>query len=849
MYLVLVVFCLLLAAMARDIASTSARILNLLQRQESRLKHRTRDSDAGYNASVDKLRRKEYPATKGSIYLDHAGTTLPAKSLMNAFARDMTSALYGNPHSASEPSQRSTHRVDDARARLLQFFRADPEEFDLVFVPNATAGIKLVAEGIRALPDGYLYAYHEACHTSIVGVREEAKQSVCLDDGAIQSWIDGKSPFDQTASATLFSYTAQSHMNGRRYPMEWSRVLKDKNRDEAGPLYTLLDASSYAATSQLDLSHPSFTADFVVLSLYKIFGFPNLGALIVRRSAEPLFDNRKYFGGGTVDMVICRDEQWHASKARSLHDRLEDGTLPFHSIIAAGIAMDVHQKLFGSMTEVGRHTSFLAARLHNGLRQLRHGNGKPVCFLYTAAATDAAPLGTGPLVSFNVLNSAGAWVSLGEFEKLAALKNVFIRTGSLCSPGGTAAAVGLTPWELKRLYASGYRCGADNDVITGKPTGVIRASLGAMSTVADIDGFLRFMEEFFVEPLLEASPSGIKVAKTGQTDSQLSVESITVFPIKSCAGFVVPKGMSWEVRPEGLAWDREWCLIHKTSGQALSQKRYPQMAHLHPEVDLDSGVLRVRYTGGSQKPSLAEITVPLSQDIRPNDERFREKYSQVCGDEVSALMYCCEQVNDFFTEALDVPCVLARFPAGGSARSGRTMKANMRQPSGKQASKAKSPPTPPESDNDMQEERKLLLSNESPILMVHKASVDALNRDVVKRGGQAVSEKVFRANIIVGSKGTDKGQAPYAEENWSRISIDSQNFELLGPCQRCQMVCVNPRTGEKGQEPYVTLAKTRRSRGKVFFGMHMRHRTPRDKKTREEQYPTIQVGQTVTVDT
>jgi hypothetical protein len=65
MYLVLVVFCLLLADMARDIASTSARILNLLQRQESRLKHRTRDSDAGYNASVDKLRRKEYPATKG----------------------------------------------------------------------------------------------------------------------------------------------------------------------------------------------------------------------------------------------------------------------------------------------------------------------------------------------------------------------------------------------------------------------------------------------------------------------------------------------------------------------------------------------------------------------------------------------------------------------------------------------------------------------------------------------------------------------------------------------------------------------------------------------------------------
>lgn len=37
------------------------------------------------------------------------------------------------------------------------------------------------------------------------------------------------------------------------------------------------------------------------------------------------------------------------------------------------------------------------------------------------------------------------------------------------------------------------------------------------------------------------------------------------------------------------------------------------------------------------------------------------------------------------------------------------------------------------------------------------------------------------------------------------------------------MVCIDQETGEKskGGEPFVTLSKTRRFEGKVFFGVHM----------------------------
>ncbi|OAA64822.1 molybdenum cofactor sulfurase [Cordyceps fumosorosea ARSEF 2679] len=258
---------------------------------------------SGYNGAIEQLRGAEFPMLNDSIYLDHAGATVPPKALMDEFAAELTSVLYGNPHSGSLPSQLSTDRVDDVRLRLLEFFNADPDAYDLIFVANATAGVKLVLEGLRNVPGGFNYAYHQACHTSIVGVREEAKRSVCVSDEQVHRWIQGRSPIsdDDGSSTTLFAYTAQSHMDGRRYPISWARDIKASHR-----IFTLLDAASFAATSQLNMSHPDFSADFVVLSLYKIFGFPDLGVLLVRRSAEHLFDQRKYFGGGTVDMKTAR---------------------------------------------------------------------------------------------------------------------------------------------------------------------------------------------------------------------------------------------------------------------------------------------------------------------------------------------------------------------------------------------------------------------------------------------------------------------------------------------------------------------------------------------------------------
>lgn len=764
------------------------------------------------------------------------------------------SNLYGNPHSASPSSQLSTNRIEDIRLKALSFFSANAEDFDIVFVANATAGIKLVGEAFRELKDGFNYGYHRDAHTSLIGLREIAEDSRCLEDGDVERWLSGLESLVKTKnsrSANLFAYPAQSNMDGRRLPLSWLDCIKMlKSRDQERT-YSLLDASALVSTAPLDLSCTSSAPDFTVLSFYKIFGFPDLGALIIKKDSGSIFQKRKYFGGGTVDMVLCGKEQWHEPKTQSLHDSLEDGTLPFHNIMALDAAIEVHRKMYGSMEQISRHANCLAQRLYNGLRDLRHANSERVCVIYSKGFDSESVAKTqGPVVTFNLRNSYGAWVSNTEFEKLASVRKFHVRSGGLCNPGGVAACLNLEPWEMKKNFSAGFKCGAETDIYAGKITGVIRASVGAMSTTSDVDKFVSFVREFYAE---KSVPVAVSTEPVSMASDHLLVESITIYPIKSCGGLTIPPGVDWEVRPEGLAWDREWCLVHQGTGQALSQKRHPQMALVRPTLDLNKGLLRIQFHGSQPFEQIEELAVPLSSNPalyqRADDERSLS--SRVCGDSILARTYATPEINSFFSSILGVPCVLARFPAGGSGFSTRHSKAHMQKhqlpthPSVKLPGSYPSPPTPPDSDGEVPK-RPILLSNESPILAINKASLDSLNHEISRRGGKPASASVFRANILL-APSKPRAQSPYSEDHWETLRIGSQQFQMLGSCRRCHMICVDQETAEKNEEPFVTLAKTRRFESKIFFGSHMCH-IPRADSSRDNQFPTIRVGDIVTTE-
>lgn len=59
------------------------------------------------------------------------------------------------------------------------------------------------------------------------------------------------------------------------------------------------------------------------------------------------------------------------------------------------------------------------------------------------------------------------------------------------------------------------------------------------------------------------------------------------------------------------------------------------------------------------------------------------------------------------------------------------------------------------------------------------------------------------------------------------------------------MVCIDQDTGEKDEEPFVTLAKTRRIGGRILFGQHATHLSSAAART--SQPPTVRVGDTMQI--
>ena len=156
---------------------------------------------------------------------------LYAKTLVERFSKDLTSNIYGNPHSGSNPAALSATCVDRIRERALRFFNASPKDFDLIFVANATAAVKLVADAFQDAssdprsPDGspgFWYGWHRDAHSSIVGLREVTNgfHHCFHSDDDVQRWInDGCSGHEGFLG--LFAFPGQSNMTGRRLPLTW----------------------------------------------------------------------------------------------------------------------------------------------------------------------------------------------------------------------------------------------------------------------------------------------------------------------------------------------------------------------------------------------------------------------------------------------------------------------------------------------------------------------------------------------------------------------------------------------------------------------------------------------------
>ncbi|OAQ28692.1 PLP-dependent transferase [Linnemannia elongata AG-77] len=888
---------------------------------------------AGYNPAVETIRKVQYPQLKDAVYLDHAGATLPSQHHLQQFTTNLTNNLYANPHSKSPSSQATSARVDSARQKVLEHFKASIHgEWDVIFTANATAGIKLVGDafpwtrrsassnGTRA---SKLTILREA-HTSLVGLRgiahdddrgefdvetiqqrqleqlletpikkdDETQLKHRREHASIQTTVHPSPPPSPNASMqhlvmnnndsdsdttdggepiyNLFAYPAQCNFGGRRFPLTWPAQIKDRLDTPTQKNLVLLDAASYVMTAELDLSNHASSPDFIVVSFYKMFGFPTgLGAVIVKTElADKL--RKSYFGGGTVS-AIASDESWQVYRT-SLHGRFEDGTLNFLDIVALDLAFDTVREIYGSYSTISPHVTALHRLLYQSMKSIKHYNGAPLCDMYVEGIDSGSePVGNpethGPILNFNLRRSNGQWIGYGDVERLASMKDIHVRTGGFCNPGSMQRWLDLTAEEVKKNLEAGHVCWDDTDILNGKPTGSIRVSLGAMSTVDDVVSFITFLEEYFIDtsdpdavtPTVDLIGETKELEATSEdhpdfiSSAPVQVDSVIIYPIKSCRGYKIPQGQSWPIAPHGLLYDREWMLVDEISGAALTQKRFPRMCMIRAEVLLNQNLMVVEsdedlsssidVSDGLKISSTAQKKLYISLDEMPTEAA--KSSSRVCGDCTAVVHYTAPEINEWFSRFLGKPCRLARQPVasqnphqGAAASSSKT---KLLDPAVSTDSAAVSPSSRfVKSHLNAPAGAPILLSNESPFLLIADKSVERvrdwvdqqddgqgavrrmanLAEDLDKKLRHELTSDSFRANFV--TKGQQNG---FEEDQWTRIQVGQQVFDILGPCRRCHMVTIDQLTAMKNTDVFLALSKNRKSAGgQIFFGMHMLHR-------------------------
>eukprot|EP00794_Sanderia_malayensis_P020702 gene20702-22736_t len=251
---------------------------------------------------------------------------------------DLELNVFGNPHSGNLCSQLSSTLVYQARQEIAAHFNTSLDKHHVIFTSGATAALRLIAESFQwsCLSS---FVFLDDNHTSAVGIKELVKsaggESICVTESAVASAIEKKKiaalnslsnlkpshylsdeiPFREDSSSEsryvetchLFCFPAMSNFCGRKYCLEWVDDIHDgclsSSFGSQGKWFVVLDAASYVGTSCLDLS--SVAADFVVVSFYKLFGFPTgIGALIVRSDAAYALRSKVYYGGGTLSSTI-----------------------------------------------------------------------------------------------------------------------------------------------------------------------------------------------------------------------------------------------------------------------------------------------------------------------------------------------------------------------------------------------------------------------------------------------------------------------------------------------------------------------------------------------------------------
>jgi molybdenum cofactor sulfurtransferase len=187
------------------------------------------------------------------------------------------------------------------------------------------------------------------------------------------------------------------------------------------------DGSIYLQGKELELT--KFPFHGVALSFEKMFGFPNIGALVIRNSLVKTLI-RPYFGGGTI--VYALPSRNFENQRIVPTAKFEDGSLPFLAIAAIASGHRLWDSL--RFEAMARHVAAVMAQPKTVLAGLRQPNGAPLVKVYGKDQLS--------ILSFNVLDQHGAVVPFQRLVESAAAQDVYLVGGCHATPGPATTSWG-----------------------------------------------------------------------------------------------------------------------------------------------------------------------------------------------------------------------------------------------------------------------------------------------------------------------------------------------------------------------------------------------------------------------
>ena len=257
-----------------------------------------------------------------------------------------------------------------------------------------------------------------------------------------------------------------------------------------------------------------------------------------------------------------------------------------------------------------------------------------------------------------------------------------------------------------------------------------------------------------------------------------TITTLTLYPIKSCAGIDLPTAT---VTATGLSHqqvhDREWMVVDG-AGQFLSQRSHAVMALIVPVLQADALIVHA--------PDMPPLEIPTTPP--PGSKPTVEAH--IWDDAVSAHD-CGDRPATWFSRVLGLPCRLLRFDPGCK-----------RLASKKWTNKVDAPTR---------------FADGFPILLISQGSLDDLNRKLQAKSREALPMNRFRPNIVI------DGVEAFEEDFLATIQAGQACLQPVKPCTRCPMPSIDQATGEYGPDPMDILLAYRANPhvdGGVTFGVN-----------------------------